>query len=493
MIIFNGLTCKMSVEKYSTYTEAYREFRMNIEENDFHDDYPETAEMTLAITSGLRYHYIREYRSMSADRSIQLIETFAKRCAKLEDYKDTLNEDLYSPKSMIMHTHWFDESRPDFNEWLLLCYAYGLITFTYEQQRNICMNLAYRNCWVKRNTIQLKLLDKDIKRRNELQQKLIDMGKLVNKIDEFNHIYKYTNVPSIDLKTRKRSYKYIIDSYYDGHVDERLGTDTIYEWILNDDVNRFQQWYNDGGLREYNNVPRGKDKNITYIESITYHIVSSNAVKIIRFIIMNNIREFLDDIDGMWVSMDPWSHPVNDPECFRLLQERFTNEHDDAVSRFVHSGYDHKLIVSYVYRYIRPEIAEAIYNEIMEISVRLYGTVDIHLCLYVAVEMAKFGHIGPIESLDWDIITKTLSDINSYTLENKYVMAKMAQLIRPRYPLITEHRDRLPFGMNPSTAVYIHELFSENGLDKIDTVGIGLRKQILYTWELKDQVDMSSL
>ena len=60
---------------------------MNISENDFHDDYPETAEMTLAICSGLRYHYIRNYRSLTADQSIQLIETFAKRSAKLEDYR----------------------------------------------------------------------------------------------------------------------------------------------------------------------------------------------------------------------------------------------------------------------------------------------------------------------------------------------------------------------------------------------------------------------
>ena len=480
MIIFNDLTCKMSAEKYATYIDAYREFRMNISENDFHDDYPETAEMTLAITSGLRYHYIREYRSMSADQSIQLIETFAKRCAKLEDYKDILNEDLYSPKSMIMHTHWFDESRPDFNEWLLLCYAYGLIALTYEQQRNICMNLANRNRWVKRNTIQLKLLDKDIKRRNELQKKLIDMGKLVNKIDEFNHIYKYTNIPSIDLKTGERSYKYVIDSYYDGQVDERLGTDTIYEWILNDDVERFQQWYSDGGLREYNNVSRGKDKTLEYKFSVAYHIISSNAVKIIRFIIMNDLREFLDKIDGMWVLMDPWNHhPVNDPECFRLLQERFREEHEDIVAEFVDSGYDDYSMVSHVYRYLRPEIAEAIYHEITEISVRLYGTIDIHLCLYVAVEMAKFGHIGPIESLDWDAVRKTLSDINSYTLKNKYVTAKVAQLIRPRYDLISEHRDCLAFGMNPSTAVYIHNLFSENGLDRIDSIGAGLRKQFL--------------
>lgn len=472
----------MSVEKYSSYIEAFREFRMNVADNDFHDDYPETAEMTLAICSGLRYHYIRNYRSMSAEQSIQLIETFAKRCAKLDDYKDTLNEDLYSPKSMIMHEHWFDDTNPAFDEWLLLCHVYGLITLKYEQQRNIIRNLAYKNTWLKRNTIQLKVIDKDIKRRNELQQKLIDIGKLVNDIDEFNHIYKFTNIPSIDLKTGERSYKYVIDAYYDGHVDEKLGTDTIYEWILNDDVNRFQQWYNDGGLREYNNVPRGKYKNLKYREDIADHILASNAVKIIRFIIINDIHEFLDDIDGGWASMDPWRKPVNDPECFRLLQERFREEHERVIAEIVDSESIDYLIVSRVYRYIRPEIAEAIYHEITEISLRLYGTDDIYLRLYVAIEMAKFGHIGPIESLDWEIITKTLSDENTYTSKNKYVMAKVAHLTRPRYSLITEHRDCLPFGMNPSTAVYIHNLFSENGLDKIDTIGPGLRKQLMDTW-----------
>ena len=181
----------MSAEKYTSYADAFREFRMNIAENDFHDDYPETAEMTLAICSGLRYHYIRNYRSLSANQSIQLIETFAKRCAKLEDYNDILDEYIYGKsESMIMHAHWFDETNPDFDEWILLCYAYGLIALTPGWQRNICMNIANRNRWVKRNTIQLKLLDRDIKRRNELQQKLIDMGKLVNDIDKFNHIYK---------------------------------------------------------------------------------------------------------------------------------------------------------------------------------------------------------------------------------------------------------------------------------------------------------------
>lgn len=473
----------MSAEKYATYIDAFREFRMNLSENAFHDDYPETAEMTLAITSGLRYHYIREYRSMSADQTVQLIETFAKRCAKLEDYKDILNEDLYSPNSMITHSHWLDDLRPGFDEWLLLCYAYGLIALTHEQQRNIYMNMAHRNTWVKRNTIQLKLIDRDIKRRNELQQKLIDMGKLVNNIDEFNHIYKYVNVPSIDLKTREQSYKYIIDSYYDGHVDERLGMDTIYEWILKDDINRFQQWYNDGGLREYDNAQRGKDKNLEYRENIAAHILASNAVKIIRFIIMNNLHEFLDKIDEKWALMDPWRYPVNDAECFRLLQERFTKEHESSISRFVDSEYYKKhSMVGYVYRYIRPEIAEAIYHEIMEISMRLYGTDDIYLRLYVVIEMAKFGHIGPIESLDWEAVTKTLSDENSYTLKNRHIVPKLAHLIRPRYPLITDYFNCLPFGMNPSTAVYIHNLFSENGLDRIDTIGTGLRKQILAVW-----------
>jgi hypothetical protein len=329
------------------------------------------------------------------------------------------------------------------------------------------MNFAYRNTWVKRNTIQLKLIDKDIKRRNELQQKLNNMGKLINNIDEFNHIYKYTNIPSIDMQTGEQSYKYIVDSYYDGHVDENLGTDTIYEWILIDDVDKFQRWYNDGGLQGYTNVPRSKYKSLEYRENVAAHILASNAVKIIRFIVINNIHEFLDKIDGMWALMDPWRYPVNDPECFRLLQAHFTKEHEGIIAGFVNDGYDDYSMIEHVFRFIGPEIAEAIYHEITEISLRLYGTDDIYLRLYVAIEMAKFGHIGPIESFDWDIITKTLSDKNNNTIKNGRVVVKLARLMCSRYDLITKHCECLPFGMNPSTAVYIHDLFSENGLIKI--------------------------
>ena len=457
----------MSAEKYPTYADAFREFRMNIAENDFHDDYPETAEMTLAITIGLRYHYIHNYHLLTTDQTVQLIETFSKRCDKLDNYKHILNGHHYNSESIIMHTHWSDKMNPGADEFLLLCYAYGLITLTYEQQHNIYQNLAYRTTWAKRNTIQLKTVDKDIKRRNELQQKLNDMGKLANSIDNFNHIYKYTRIPSIDRQTGERSYKYVIDSHYDGHIDENLGTDTIYEWILNDDVDRFQQWYNDGGLQEYSNGYRNNDRNLEYRKNIADHILSSNAVKILRYIIMNNLHEFLDKPYGMWALMDPWRCPVNNPEFFRLLQERFTKEHDGIVAEFIDSGYDDYDMVGHVYRFIRPEIAEAIYQEIMEISSRLYGTDDIYLRLYVAIEMAKFGHIGPIESLDWETITKTLSDKNKSTIKAEHVLLKLVQLMQSRRALMKEHCECLPFGMNPSTAVYIHDLFSENGLVRI--------------------------
>jgi hypothetical protein len=184
---------------------------------------------------------------------------------------------------------------------------------------------------------------------------------------------------------------------------------------------------------------------------------------------MNNIHEFLDKIDGMWGLMDPWRHPVNHPECFRLLQEHFTKEHEGIIAEFINSGYENEFsMVGYVYRFIRPEIAEAIYLEITEISKRLYGTDDIYLSLYVAIEMAKFGHIGPIESLDWETITKMLSDKNNNTSRNGRVIVRLAaRLMQSRYDLITEHNECLPFGMNPSTAVYIHDLFSENGLIRI--------------------------
>jgi hypothetical protein len=308
------------------------------------------------------------------------------------------------------------------------------------------------------------MLDKDIKLRMELQQKLSEKGKLINRIDEFNHLFKFISIPSIDMKTGHESYKHVIDTYYDGHVDERLGTDTIYEWILNDDHERFRQWYIEGGLQRYRNRPNGDDMSLIYREDIAAHILESNAVKIIRFIIMNDIHEFLDEIDGMWALMDPWRYPVNDAECFRILQERFMESHELVVEYFIHNSFDSYGMPENVYRYIRPEIAEAIYHEITEISRRLHVKENVYLQLSVAIKMAKFGHIGPIESLDWEVVRKALSDENNYTLKNRYVIPKVAQLIRPRYALISSHSECLPFGMNPSTAVYIHNLFSENGL-----------------------------
>ena len=467
MIIFNELTCKMSAEKYSSYTEAFREFRINIAENDFHDDYPATVEMTLAICSGLRYHFIRNYRSMLPVQSIQLIETFAKRCAKLEDYRNMLNDCLYGPKSMITHKHWDSDRDSGFNEWLLLCYMYGLIDLNYEHKREIQRQFAYMDRYVKRTEIQLKILDKDIKLRIELQQELSEKGKLINRIDEFNHLFKFTSIPSIDMKTGHESYKHVIDTYYDGRVDEKLGKDTIYEWILNDDHERFRQWYIEGGLQQYLDRPNGEDMNLIYREDIAAHILDSKAVKIIRFIIMNDIHEFLDEIDGMWALMDPWRYPVNDAECFRILQERFMESHKHAIECFMYDSFDSYGMPENVYRLIKSEIADAIYHEIIETLRRLYGNENAYLQLYVAISMAKFGHISPIESLDWDIITKTLSDKSNYTVNNGRIIFKLAQLMRSRYDLITKHCECLPFGMNPSTAVYIHDLFSENGLVKI--------------------------
>ena len=485
----------MSCEKYATYTDAFREFRMNIAENDFHDNYPETAEMTLAICSGLRYHYMRNYRSLTPEQSIQLIETFSKRCVKLKDYKNMIDRYTYTPRRMIMNKHWLDDKGTGFNEWLLLCYMYGLIDPTHERKVEIQWSFAYMNTWAKRNTIQLKLLDRDIRRRIEIQQKLSDSDKLVNRIDEFNHLFKYLHIPSVDLTTGDISYKYVIDSYYDEQVDEKLGTDTVYEWILNDDVNRFQQWYVNGGLNIYSNSPRSKDKTIEFRMSIATHILSSNAVKITRYIIMNRIPEFLNEIHGMWALMDPWRYPVNDPECFRLLQECFKEKHKKAISLYLNNNATNTgVLPEYVYRFIKPEIAMAIFNEMVDIYTQLTGESNTCFGIFVAISIAKYGHIEPVESLDWEAITRTLSDKSSYTLKHRYYISTgVCRLIQPRCNLINNHHDCLPFGMNPSTAVYIHDLFAENGLVRIDSLKSILRDHFAIELREDDQIDTSNL
>ena len=456
----------MSTEKYSSYTEAFKGFRTNIAENDFHDDYPETAEMTLAITSGLRYHYMHNYRSLTTDQSIQLIEMFAKRCAKLKGYKHVIDRYTYgSQRRMIIHKHWADDKGTGFYEWLLLCYLYGLIDLTYERKREIQWQFAYMNTWVKRNTIQLKMLDKDIKRRIEIQQKLSNSGKLVNRIDEFNHLFKFLHIPSIDIKWGDLAYKCIIDSYYDGQVDERLGMDTLYEWILNDDVDSFRQWYASGYLNTYSKKPRGNDKTFEFRANIASHILSSNAIKIIRFIIMNDIREFLNKRCAL---MDPWIQPVNDPECFRLLQEYFREEHKKDISIYLNNDTMHTSVLpENVYRFIKPEIATAMFNEIVDIFTQLTGESNICFCLFIALSIAKYGHIEPVESLDWDDISKRLCTVKEYTYNNSFNPREWLLLFLSRNMILSDGSDSMPFGMNPATAVYLHDTFAEHNFTRM--------------------------
>ena len=92
-----------------------------------------------------------------------------------------------------------------------------------------------------------------------------------------------------------------------------------------------------------------------------------------------------------------------------------------------------------------------------------------------------------------ETIMKTLSDENSYTLKNKDTVIIVTRLIESRHELIAKYRDCLPFGMNPSTAVYLHDLFVENGLVEIDLLKTILRERFMIDRKKDDQVDISSL
>lgn len=459
----------MSAVTYESYIEAFRDFHLNIAEGDFHDDYPETAEMTLAICSGLKYHYFYNYRKLTIDQTVQLIRAFSKRCAQLENYKDVLSRQYSLSRLLIMGRHGYDGNDLPFTEWLLLCHMCGLIDLDSEKIRIIQQTFAYLNTHAMRTCITLKMLDNDIVRRKALQSRLAESGMLVNRIDHFNVLYRFER--KIVREKGFDVYDPVVDTYYTGHVNERLGTDTIYEWILNDDVDRFHQWYNDRGLYCYDNQLRGVEKRINFRFQVAEHILASNAKNIIRFIVLNNIHEFLDNIDGMHALMDPWRYPVNDPECFRLLQEHFHEQHKRSVQRYIDDDLSRYCLPDRVYRYIAPEIANAIFTEINELYYSIYANDNICMQVNIAVHMAKYGHVIPIESIDLVSLSERLIDKDNYTDIEASCIVGWKRLFFSRIQLLTGRYDDCPFGMNPATAVYLHDLLSANGLTRIQLRG----------------------
>ena len=464
----------MSTEKYATYADAYREFRMNISENDFHDDYPSTREMTIAICSGLRYRFIYHHRELTVDQTVQLIETFAKRVVELDKYKKhRYDNSNYTTQGMITHTYVASNLSCGYVDWMLLCHMYGLLELSPEQKDGIQKGFANKNRYAVRNTIQLKRLQKEINKRIAVQNRLKEAGSLVNSIDEFNHIYKYLNIPSVDIKTGDTSYKIAIDSYYDGQVDERLGTDTIYEWILDDNLERFQEWYSNDGLNMYRSDYHGTDKTRKFIEDIAEHILRSSATNIIRFIIMNRVPEFLNRrAIERYALMDPWYNPVDDPECFRLLQAHFHDEHLTVALEYL-EHYDHlahsfyQSIAPVIYRCASPGIADAIYREIVEIASNLNTScTTIEICFYEAMEAAKFGHNEPIESLDWDALRSLWCGEEDIIESDSFFIQYWFELLWPRDELLHSSNVATMIGMNPSTAVYLHDLLDEHGITR---------------------------
>ena len=455
----------MSTINHGSYIEAFRDFRMNIAEGDFRDDYPETAEMTLAICSGLKYHYLHNYRKLTIDQTVQLIRLFSKRCERLDNYRNVLSDDYNSSSSLISSHHNYDGNDLSFAEWLLLCHMCGLISADAEFIHIIRTTLAHENAYTNRTVVQLKILDNDIVRRKELQQRLAKSGMLVNRIDRFNVLYRFER--KIIHEKGLEVYDTVIDTYYTGHVNERLGTDTIYEWILNDDADKFQQWYTDGGLHSYDNQLRGEEKRFNFGSQVAKHILASNAKNIIRFILLNNIHAFLDSISGIYALMDPWKYPVNDPECFRLLQEHFHEQHKRIVQRFINDDFSPYWFSDYVYRHITPDIAYAIFTEINELYYSLYNDDNMCMQVSIAVQMAKYGHVIPIESIDLVSLSARLSNKDNYTEEESKCIMRWKRLFFSRQTLLNGACDNCPFGMNPSTAVYLHDLLSENGLIRI--------------------------
>lgn len=427
------------------------------------------------VISSVKHYFINNFRSLSPKKTHNLFELFRRHYnTMIEDYPYKASE----LKEYLLEKHYSTDAIGYIN-WILQLYMRKIIALS--EERKVCLEreLADEFISVRRNVIQIKLLDRDITYRQNCYAYSLSLGQELNDISAFNKLLSFSPKPCADLLL-KRTFDYSVHPHrLTGKVDEIFGKNTIYEIIINDDVDAFREWlYIHDGLSAFMKAPsflkQGSQYPINALCDLCYHIRTQCPINIIRCMIINKEDSILgpytgDDFYGIRRQLDPWEYAINNPEAYRLLSEYYRPYHVDLVKELSSSTmFDTYFFPrSWSLPHALPEIAERMFLDMHELYQTVHGSpLNIIHSLALGFLFTKYGHTGWMAHIDETELKDVLQ-----TPEKQSVYCDFLEDIKDILIGIDEFSGYYsrPYGMNRTSALFLHDYLEDIEVRKIVT------------------------
>ena len=391
----------------------------------------------------------------------------------IEDYPYKASE----LKEYLLEKHYSTDAIGYIN-WILQLHMRKIITLSEERKEYLERELADEFISAKRNVIQIKLLDKDITYRQDCYTYSLSLGQELNDISAFNKLLSFSPKPCADLLLKRTSDFSVHPHRLTGKVDDIFGKNTIYEIIINDDVDAFRDWlYMHDGLSSFMKAPSFlKPNNYYHVNALCdlcYHIRAQCPINIIRCMIINKEDRILgpytgDDFYGIRRQLDPWEFAINNPEAYRLLSEYYHPYHVDLVKELASMALDtYFSTMSWALPYALPEIAERMFLDLHELYQTIHGSPlnSIH-SLALGFLFTKYGHTGWMAHINEMELKEVLQ-----TPEKQPAYSDFLEDIRDTLIGIDEFSGYCPrpYGMNRTSMLFLHDYLEDIEVRKIVT------------------------
>lgn len=440
--------------------------------------YETTKEINDIIISSIKHYFINNFRSLSPKKTHNLFELFRRHYnAMLEDYPSASAK----KKEYPLEKH-FSTDTVGYINWVLQLHMRKIVALSEEQIVRIERDLACEFVSVKRNIIRIKLLDKDIAYRQDCYAYSLSLGHELNDISAFNKLLSFSKKPCVNLLPKLTSRYFVQPHQLTGKVDDIFGKNTIYEIIINDDVNAFMDWlFIRDGLSAFLKAPSFLKEDRRYpvnaLCDLCYHIRTRCPINIIRYLIINKEERILgtypdDDFYYVRRQLDPWEYAVNNPEAYRLLSEYYRPYHIELVKELSTTALDSYFSsMSWALPRALPEIAERMFLDLHELYQTIHSSpLNVIHSLAIGFMFTKYGHTGWIAYIDETELIDALQTPEKQPAHCLFLDDVKDTLMGID---VTARRFSQPYGMNQSSVLFLHDYLKD----------IGVRKMVTRFWD----------